>query len=113
MTFKKGESGNPKGLKKIPDFVKVVQQYSREIVEIKIAELMQKPLDEIKDMSVDHERQALDVFLAKIITMGVVEGDYQRLNFLFDRTIGKVPNQLNFGEQQKPLRLAYSLENGE
>ena len=33
---------------------------------------------------------AIDCWLAKIIVMGVTTGDQVRLNFMFDRIIGKV-----------------------
>ena len=110
--FKKGQSGNPRGRKPTPDFVKVVQQYSREFIECKIAEFMQRSMEDIKLISKNPNAQAIDAFLARIFLMGISLGDHQRLNFLFDRTIGKVPSTLSLqGDDNKPLTLNYNLND--
>ena len=75
---------------KKPEELKIALKLSKEFVRAKLTELLMKPMHEIHDLSLDYDNMGMDVWLAKIIAIGVKEGDHQRLNFMFDRLIGKV-----------------------
>ena len=88
--FKKGKSGNEIGRPIEPKEVQLAKTLNREFVASKMTELLRKPLSELQEISQDFDEQAIDCWLAKIITMGISTGDAVRLNFMFDRIIGKV-----------------------
>jgi hypothetical protein len=74
----------------IYDEVKICKKINKKIVEAKLAEILQKSMHVIREIALDDEKSGLDHWIAKIITVGVQHGDHQRLNFMFDRLIGKV-----------------------
>ena len=95
--FKKGQSGNPNGRPKNPDF-KVLEELkgmSRVFVETKIAMALQRNIPELTSISKSSESQAIDVAISRIILRSCVEGDYKSLSFLFDRVIGKVVEKVD------------------
>lgn len=53
--------------------------------------MLRKPFGDLKDILQDNDHlETIDIWLAKIIVMGITQGDHVRLNFMFDRLIGKV-----------------------
>lgn len=88
--FKPGISGNPKGRPRIREDLKKIELMSG----TDVARLLQKMLNmrtqELQGMVDDPDTPAMELVVAKIIHKAMVEGDQARLNFLFDRTIGKV-----------------------
>jgi hypothetical protein len=98
MVFKKGQSGNPKGRKKCPPEIKYMKKLSKEFVQCRITHWLQKPLSEVMELLKDPKQQAMDHFICKIIVLGVMKGDHQRLSFLLDRLIGKVKEHVEFVE---------------
>ena len=90
MTFKKGQSGNPKGRKKKPDEVAFAQKLSKEFVQLRLTHFLRMPLDELEATLKDKTKESIDHFICRIIVMGIIKGDHIRLNFMFDRLIGKV-----------------------
>lgn len=111
MAFKKGKSGNKSGRPKDDNFLKMAKQFNREFVEVKLVEFLRKPIVEIEELLKDKSKDSIDHFIGRIVLMGVVAGDHHRLNFMFDRIIGKVPSTVQMeGSQEKPLTLNYSLK---
>ncbi len=47
-------------------------------------------LDELEKILEDRTLPSLQLWAATIVKMGIEQGDHQRLNFMFDRLIGKV-----------------------
>lgn len=88
--FPPGVSGNPKGRPKTRGDLAQV----RLLKESEAKRMIQKQLDmtpqELKAMVEDPETPAMELMIARIIDKALNEGDTARLNFLFDRTIGKV-----------------------
>ena len=88
--FQKGCSGNPGGRpKNVLTKHKVTQVFSR---------MALMNMDEIEDIvkKKNHKngKSSLEVMVAAIIGKAVAQGDHTRLNFLLDRTIGKVTDEL-------------------
>ena len=90
MVFKKGQSGNPKGRQKKPVEVAFAQKLSKEFVQLRLTHFLRMPLKDLKQILKDEDRESVDHFICRIIVMGIVKGDHLRLNFMFDRLIGKV-----------------------
>lgn len=110
MVFKKGQSGNPKGRQKKPPEIAFAQKLSREFVQLRLTHFLRLPLDELQDVLKDKKRESVDHFIARIIVMGIIKGDHIRLNFMFDRLIGKVTEKV---EISKPEPFIIEGVNGE
>ncbi len=88
--FKPGVSGNPAGRPKTREDLKQVKLLSQDDV----SRIMQKMLD-MKIIDLDHmvndpDTPAMELMIAKIMHKAMIEGDQARLDFLFNRVIGKV-----------------------
>lgn len=94
--IKKGEVRNKGGPKKKPEEIKVFEKINREFVELKITEFLRKKKKELKEILNDEDREALDHFMASIVLKGVYEGCYRRMEFLFNRLIGKVVERYEY-----------------
>ncbi len=88
--FKPGKSGNPNGRPKIRADLKKVKLMSSEDAARLLQKIMNMNTREIQAMVEDEQTPAMEMMIARIITKAINEGDPARLNFLFDRTIGKV-----------------------
>jgi len=86
---KKGEVRNPLGISG-PKELTLARKLSKEFVEVKLTEMLQKNMDEIDGILADKSRQTIDHWICMIISKGIKEGDYRRLDFILDRLIGKV-----------------------
>lgn len=91
--------GRPKG-SKIPKDVKLMNQT---ICREKISLYFDKPLKELEQIYKDKTSNSLDLMIIKIIIMAIKDGDYKRLGFLFDRTIGKVTDKIDLGNSDGSL----------
>ena len=81
---------NKGGRPRVPVEVKFARKLNRAFVEMKITEMLRRPLKDLKALLLDDDMESIEHFLAKIIVIGIDRGDPVRLNFLFDRVIGKV-----------------------
>ena len=102
--FKPGKSGNEVGRPKEPKELTLAKSLNKEFVRQKMTEMLQKPLHELIEMSQAWDEQAIDCWLAKIIAVGIQNGDPMRLNFMFDRIIGKV-TEVKEVQIAKPFRI--------
>lgn len=69
---------------------KTVQKLGRDLVESKLTSMLQKTTAELEAIEKSRTAQSLDIFISKIILQGIKSGDQYKLNFIFDRLIGKV-----------------------
>jgi hypothetical protein len=89
---KKSTSTKKKGpltVKTSPE-LKLAKKINKEFVREKLTSMLRKPMFELAEIAKDDLASGMDAWLAKIITIGVQHGDHARLNFMFDRIIGKV-----------------------
>jgi len=100
--FKPGESGNPKGRLPMSPELRAIKALSPGYVKKIISKLTQmdpKTLMAWVELSVAGQTvepmNNLEMMLASIINKAVSEGDQGKLNFLLDRTIGKVVENRN------------------
>jgi hypothetical protein len=87
-----GQSGNPGGMSK--------NLLTKDKVKSTFSRMALKPMTEIEEIvklknDKDRGRPALEVMVAAIIGKAVQQGDHMRLQFLLDRTIGKVKDEID------------------
>ena len=99
--FVKGKSGNPKGMSKTG-----VTQARRMTAE-KFSEIVLKYMDftlaEVDTKFRDPTTPALDLIVLKILHESIKKGDNIRMNFLLERTIGKVKDIIDHQSSDKSM----------
>ncbi len=88
--FKPGQSGNPSGKEKLPEELKAISQFTSDILKREVFKTIYKPMEEIEAIAVDRKTLGIDAMIAAVIVQAVNRGDYSGLDFLLNRTIGKV-----------------------
>ena len=92
--FEAGKSGNPQGRPPTsPDVVKARKLNAVEVSRI-ISEMLYKTQDEIAAIRNDPASSSIQVLIAAIMIKGVSFGDYASLDFIFNRSIGKVTEKV-------------------
>lgn len=93
--FKPGQSGNPNGRPKLPEEVKEAKRLTAAELELKLTEFLKKSREELYAIAKDPKSTGMDALVASIMTFGVSKGDHMRMEFLLNRLIGKVKEQVN------------------
>lgn len=89
--WKPGQSGNPSGLPKLPDHLRGIASLTQiEVTKIVSKYARMKLIDLIASLE-SSETAALDLAIAKVFLKSIEQGDYQRLAFLLERAVGRVP----------------------
>lgn len=88
--FKKGQSGNPKGRPKTREDLKKIKLMTADEASRLIQKIVDMDADKLADMMADPKTPALEIMVAKVVLKAIQEGDTSRINFIFDRTVGKV-----------------------
>lgn len=89
--FAKGNSGRPVGTTIIP---KKVKELNRKDMEKVISKYLKKSVLQLNEIAKNPKTKSLDLMIIKIIVEAIKRGDYTRLNFLMDRTVGKVKESI-------------------
>jgi hypothetical protein len=88
-----GETANPArngGRPKWPEDLQKVAKLSPEIVERMIAKYVAMPVEEFTAFVQERKGTMLEIMIASVIHKGVLKGEPAYLDFLFNRTIGKM-----------------------
>jgi hypothetical protein len=88
--FKPGQSGNPKGRPKLSPELTLIKSVSKFEVAKIISRFCRMTLVEMEKAIADPTLLVLDLAIAKIFKKSIERCDYEALNFLLDRTIGKI-----------------------
>jgi len=88
--FKPGESGNPRGRPRIRDNLKEVKLLSKTEMRRLIQKIVDMTPEELEVISKDKTVPALEMMLASVAYEAIRKGDQAKINFLLERTIGKV-----------------------
>ena len=92
--WKKGQSGNPSGAKKLPDDLKEAKsKYSKQVIKALLAQCLDKKVTELEEILKDKNNKVIDHLIGRIALLGIVKGDQARLSFILDRMIGKVTEE--------------------
>lgn len=60
-----------------------------------LSKYLKLSMTELEDVLKSRTIQTMDMWIARIVLLGLKNGDYQRLNFMFDRLIGKVTEKVD------------------
>jgi hypothetical protein len=92
--FKKGQSGNPSGAAPVPEDIKE----ARKLTNFEFERLANKYLfgtaADIEKASKDPNTPLIELLVGSVIHKGVLEGDERRLDFLLNRLVGKVKDEI-------------------
>lgn len=91
--FTKG-NGFGQGRPKKPSEVRLAEKVSKNEVMLTLSKFMRLPVDELTAIAEDTSRPAMENWIAKICIMGMEKGDQFRLDFIFNRLIGKVTDKI-------------------
>jgi hypothetical protein len=93
--FKKGDSRiNRGGRPHLPKEIKQARKLDSMLVEQALRKYLTATREEISKDLKNPKTIINDLIIIKIIEKALKEGDHVRLNFLYDRTIGKVPEKI-------------------
>ena len=92
--FEKGKSGNPGGRTKMPAEVKEARMLNRKTMELALNKFLTWKVSDLVDFVNDRSNPTMEVIVAKILSEAIKRGDQIRLNFIFDRLIGKVKEEV-------------------
>ncbi len=90
MPFKKGQSGNPGGRKRMPQEIKELTFLTKQRMIGVLNQFLYMTKDEIQAKLQDPNINMLEMAIGHIIAKAAKDGDQTRLNFVFDRIVGKV-----------------------
>lgn len=93
--FKKGESGNLNGRPGLPSDLKQIKALKPSFVRNVISKISRMTEGELKAHIKNPYTTVIDLTISKIFQKSVDSGDYMRLNFLLDRSIGKVKEEMD------------------
>ncbi len=89
--WKPGVSGNPSGRPRLPDELRGIRSLTVTEVCKLVSKYAQLSHPELEAVIEAKTAPVLELAIAKIFEQSVRYGDYQRLAFLLDRSIGKAP----------------------
>lgn len=92
--FKKGISGNPGGQRKLPPDVKIAKDITQDNVILMFSEVMLMDEFQIKDLLANPKENKFKRAIAQVLDKAEKYGDATRLEFLLNRTIGKVTDRI-------------------
>lgn len=93
----KGQSGNPKGSKPIPEDVKEARRLSQIEFDRACGKIFFMSVEELT-LLVNNKKQTnvLEALVGKILLKGINESSKSELNYFIERFLGKVAEQHNF-----------------
>jgi hypothetical protein len=88
--FQPGQSGNPGGRPKTPEHLKKIRELRPEEVKLLLAKYARMTKRELASAAQDDTTPAIELIIASIVVDAIKKSDAQKLNFILDRSIGKV-----------------------
>ena len=86
--------------------IREIKKLTRTAFEELVYKFTGMPLADLKKRLTNPETTTLELMVGMVIKEGIVRGDQQRLNFILDRTFGKVKEQIEHsGEDGGPIKL--------
>ena len=108
-----GQSGNPAGAKRLPEDLQAVRKLSPGVLKTLIDKLSIMNAEEIKATMATGACNMLEMAVASIWVKAIEQGDYNRLNFILDRSrIGKVKEVVEFNVAPRVIYKTTQTEDG-
>jgi hypothetical protein len=104
--FKPGKPGG--GRPALPPEIKEARKLNQFEVEMSLSNHLRMNRAEISRVIKDPDSRMLDILVASIIAKAVQTGDAARLDFILNRTIGKVKEQIEITDSRVEIQLAYN-----
>lgn len=92
--FKRGWVSNPNGRPKVPEEYKKLQKLNADQFKGMVAKFALMTVPQMLEYLESGEVPVFEAMIGKIIKTCIETGDHAKLNFLLDRTIGKVKEQV-------------------
>lgn len=108
--FLPGQSGNPSGRRKLPEELKDIAEFTAEEIKRMFAKYGRMPVELVKEAANDLQIASIEAVIASGIMRAIKDGDYARLSYFLDRTIGKVTEKT---EIEMPEPVIIQRANGE
>lgn len=94
-TFKPGQSGNPKGRPKLPEELKKAIRMNKQLFQELLVQYLTYPKAKLGELAKDPKTKSLDMIVIMVILNAIKKGDQSRLDFLMNRIIGKVKDEVH------------------
>jgi hypothetical protein len=104
--FKRGNPGGGRPL--LPTEIKEARKLNKYDVEMSLTNHLRMNREQIATVIKNPESNMLDILVASIIAKAVQTGDQQRLDFILNRTIGKVVDTIEVADNRVSIALAYN-----
>src|SRR4051812_46833163 len=92
--WKPGQSGNPSGKPKMPEELRSITMLTKDETARLIAKYGRMTKSELTEAIQRHDIPMIELTIASIYAQAAKGGDFTRMAFLLDRTIGKVENEI-------------------
>ena len=87
--WKKGQSGNPKGRKHIPNDVKEIKSVNNILVTRILNKYSTMTVAELEDMLKDRDTPVLESLVARVLASGLATGCDKKLEVILTRLVGR------------------------
>lgn len=102
--WKPGQSGNPAGKVKLPEELRAIHALSQIEVCKLVSKYARMTLVQLAAASIDENTSVIELTIAAIFSKSIQQGDFTRLAFLLDRSIGRVPTTLELSDDLSQLQ---------
>lgn len=92
--FKPGQSGNPGGKVKLPEDIKEARKLNQVELERIINKYLAMDRGAVKAAISSESTPMMELMVASIVAQAAQKGDHQRLDFVLNRLVGKVKDQI-------------------
>lgn len=104
--FQKGNKlGN--GRPRVDADLKAIMKVNKQIVDEKLSRFMFMTRQRLDEVETNEQTPAMDVMIISLIKKGIKAGDPNILNFLLDRTIGKVKDSVEVDMHMRAIEAAH------
>jgi single-stranded DNA-specific DHH superfamily exonuclease len=108
-----GQSGNPGGKPKLPAELRAIASLTNQEINKYVAKYARMTKDQIDAATLNPNTSVVELAIASIFMNAIRHGDANRLSFLLDRAIGKVPVITETSEEKAARQAIQELSDQE